>query len=233
MAVKPTTWVYPVRNRLARQILFAGVEAIPISILVALLAGATVYLQCLLTIELTGKADLLSQMVVTVLFREAAPFLATFIVIGASASAITTELANMKASGEVALLEAQGINLFHYLAVPRMIGLAICVAGLSIIIVSFAMISSVMGFLIFSTNAYGAAPFLISILEAVDAADWVSLLVRSLLPGLIMGTICCYEGLRVKGIATEVPQAVSRAILQSIGYSVLIWGVVIMITYLS
>lgn len=233
MAVQPGTWVYPVRNRLARQILFAGVEAIPFTILVAVFVGASVYLQCLFWLEYTSKVEFLGRMVAAIVFRELAPFLSTFIVIGASASAITTELANMKTSGEIRLLESQGVNVFQYIAVPRMIGLSICVFGLAVIFAMVAVVASGLGLTLFRTESRGAAPFLRSVFEAVNVIDWVSLAVKSLVPGLIMGAICCHEGLRVTGASTEVPQAVSRAILRSISYAVFISGIVMMITYLG
>ncbi len=232
LAVQPSSWVYPVRVRMARQILFAGVEAIPITTGLALLAGASVYMQCLIWLQFTGNTQFLGDMVGTILFREAAPFLATFVVIGASASAITTELANMKTSGEVALLESQGINIFQYLALPRILGLACCVLGLSLIFVAVSLVSSVLGFALFSPSALGGSPFMKSMWESVGATEWISLVAKSLFPGLFMGAICCYEGLRVSGVSTEVPQAVSRSILHSMSYTVIIWGIAILITYL-
>ncbi len=231
MAVRPATWVYPVRDRLAKQVLFGGVEAIPFTTVVAGLVGAMVYLQCLIWLEYTGQVDLSGRMVATFLVRLAAPFLATFIVIGASASAITTEMATMKTSGEVTLLESQGIDIFHYMVVPRMIGLSLCVFGLSLLFVAIAMLSAAMGFLFFSGSAGNAGPFYRSLFETMSGADLFAMSVQTLVPGLLMGALCCYEGLRVGGASTEVPQAVSRAILSSISASVLITALVLLVSY--
>jgi len=226
MAIRPATWVHPVRDRLAKQILFAGVEAIPFTAVVAVLVGAMVYLQCYLWLEYTGQLDLSGRMVASFLIRLAAPFLATFIVIGASASAITTEMATMKTSGEVSLLESQGIDIFHYLVVPRMVGLSVCVFGLSLLFVVIAMLSAALGFLAFGGSILNAGPFYRSLFESLSGSDLVSMSVQTLLPGLLMGALCCYEGLRVGGASTEVPQAVSRAILRSIILSVTVTALV-------
>ncbi len=232
MAVRPGTWVYPVRDRLAKQILFGGVEAIPFTTVVAALMGATVYLQCLLWLEYTGQVDLSGKMVATLLVQLAAPFLSTFIVIGASASAITTEMATMKTTGEVALLESLGIDIFHYMVVPRMIGLAVCVFGLSLICVVVAMIAAALGFVLVSGSTVDAGPFFRSLLGSLTGVDLLSISLQTILPGLVMGAICCYEGLRVRGASTEVPQAVSRAILRSISVAVGITALVMAITYI-
>ncbi|MEZ5434606.1 MAG: ABC transporter permease [Verrucomicrobiales bacterium] len=232
LSVKPSTWVFPLRNRLARQILFAGVQAVPFTIMVAALAGGMVYLQCFFWLQYTDKVEFLGRMVAALLFRELAPFLVTFIVIGASASAVTTELATMKTSGEVTLLEAQGIDIFNFLAVPRMIGLAVCVLGLSCIFLFVSIIASALGFILFNGEGQGPQPFLISVFDSVRISDWITLITKSVIPGLFMGAICSYEGLKVEGTSTEVPQAVSRAILRSISATVLVSTAVMLITYL-
>tara|TARA_R110002096_G_scaffold16106_34_gene55255 strand:+ start:12286 stop:13077 length:792 start_codon:yes stop_codon:yes gene_type:complete len=231
-ALNPRTWVFPVRDRLARQILFAGVDAVPFTMMVAAVVGAMVYVQCFFWLQYTDKIEFLGRMVGALLIREAAPFLATFIVIGASASAVTTELATMKTTGQVALLEAQGIDIFSYLAVPRMVGLAICVFGLSCVFLAVAIVASGLGFVFINTEGQGPIPFLQSVFGSVFLRDWFALGIKSILPGLFMGAICCYEGLRVKGASTEVPQAVSRAILRSISATVIISGAVMIITYI-
>jgi len=231
MAVRPATWVYPVRDRLAKQILFAGVEAMPFTAIVSALMGATVYLQCLIWLEYTGEVDLSAKMVATLLVQIAAPFLSTFIVIGASASAITTEMATMKTTGEVALLESLGIDIFQYMVVPRMIGLAVCVFGLSLICVVVAMVSAAAGFILISGSSVDAGPFFHSLFESLSGDDLLSISVQTIFPGLVMGAICCYEGLRVGGASTEVPQAVSRAILSSISVALGITAVVMLVTY--
>ena len=72
-AIKPSTWKYPVRDRLSRQILFAGVEAIPFTLLVAVFAGLSVFVQCLFWLKYTGQMEFLYRMVSALLIREAAP----------------------------------------------------------------------------------------------------------------------------------------------------------------
>ncbi len=227
-AIRPSTWRRPVRERLARQILFTGVEAVPFTVLVALLAGWSVFAQCMVWLEYTGQMKFLTQIVSALLIREAAPFLASFIVIAASASAMTTELANMKISGQVALLESQGINLFRYLAVPRMLGLGVSVLVLSVIFSAVALLASGIGFIVMSDQSQGA--FYDGVFQSIRLADLIALVGKSFLPGIATGAICCYEGLRVRGATTEVPKAVSQSMLRSVSAGALIWGLILVFT---
>ncbi len=227
--VRPSTWQRPVRDRLARQIIFTGVEAVSFTILVALFVGGSVFVQCLVWLQYTGQMKFLTEIISALLIREAAPFLASFIVIAASASAMTTELANMKISGQVRLLESQGINLFRYLAIPRMLGLGLSVLGLSIFFAAGALFASAVGFFLVSNDVHGA--FFQGIFESLDMVDLIALVGKSFLPGLATGAICCYEGLRVSGATTEVPKAVSQAMLRSVSAGVFIWGLILVFSF--
>lgn len=228
-AINPATWKYPVRDRLSRQILFTGVEAIPFTLLVAVFAGLSVFVQCLFWLKYTGQMEFLYRMVSALLIREAAPFMATIVVIFASASAMTTELATMQTSGQVALLRAQGVPLFRFLAVPRILGFGIAVLGLSIIFSAVALLAAALAFIVVTDQLRGE--FFRGVINSLGAIDLIALVSKSFLPGICAGAVCCYEGLRTRGAATEIPKAVSRAMLRSVTVAVLIWGLIVVAIY--
>ena len=226
--IKPSTWRNPIRSRLERQIFFSGVEAMPFTIMAALVVGVAIFLQCQVWLSIVGEMQLLSRFVSALLIREAAPFLVSFIVISASASAMTTELATMKISGQIALLQAQGINLFRFLALPRMLGVGTSVLVLSIS--GMAILGSAIAFLVLTDQVRGT--FITGVLESLNATDLLILFGKSFLPGICTGAICCHEGLRIEGDSTEIPKAVSQAMLRSVSVSILIWGVILVMTFI-
>ena len=173
--------------------------------------------------------ELLYEMISAILIREAAPVMATFIVIFASASASTTELATMKISGQVDLLRAQGIDTFRFLAVPRILGFGIAALGLSIFFCAVALTAAALGFLALTDNVRGA--FFRGVLDSLGMVDLFSLVSKSFLPGLFAGIVCCFEGLRTSGAATEIPKAVSRAMLRAVTVAVFIWGAIVIAVY--
>ena len=115
LAVQPRHWPRTVRNVLARQILFTGVEAIGLVVAVAFVAGISLVLQAQVWLFKVGKKELVAPLLVVVVLRELAPVLANLVVIIRSASAVAAEMANMKLSGEVRLLDAQGLDPLVYL----------------------------------------------------------------------------------------------------------------------
>jgi phospholipid/cholesterol/gamma-HCH transport system permease protein len=181
-------------------------------------------------LEITGRIDILGPTLSILFVREAAPFFALVIIICASASAITSELSMMRVSGEVELIESQGINIIQFLVLPRSVGLAIAAAGLSLVFATATLVAS--GVTVALTGRILAAPFMNSIFHSIGLADFVNILGRSSAAAFLAGGICCYEGLVIRGSSTMVPQAVTRAMLGSVGVTLVISATFALITYL-
>lgn len=231
-AVQPRYWPPPVRNVLARQILFTGYEAVRFISLVAVLVGLAVVVQAQVALAKVGQSGLLGPILVMVIIREVGPLLTNFIVIGRSGTAMTTELANMKVNGEVALLDAQGLDPFLYLVLPRVLGAAISIFCLTVIFIAVSFISGFLSGLLLGANTGNPGAFVNSIFGAVTKADVFNLILKSFVPGLLMGSICCIQGLSVGTAVTEVPQAATRAVVHSTAALFITSALVSLVTYL-
>ena len=143
---------------------------------------------------------------------------------------MTTELATMRVSGEIDLLESQGINLVQFLAMPRALGLAIAGTGLALIFVACAFVTAVVTILLIGRTSPG--PFFDSIFSSIVAADFVSLIGRSTVPAFLIGLICCHVGVNTSGSLTAIPQAVTRAMLLSVAATLLISVLFALVAYL-
>jgi phospholipid/cholesterol/gamma-HCH transport system permease protein len=212
---QPRRWSPVVRNVLARQILFSGVDAITFISFIALLVGVSIVVQASIWLRTLGQTQLLGPLLVTVVIRELGPLLANFVVIGRSGNAIAAELGNMKVSGEVQLLDAMGLDPFVYLVIPRVIGFAVSVFCLTIL---FFVVSLTSGYILSLLGQHPLPPleFMDSIGESLRPSDVVLVLVKTLVPALIAGTICCTEGLAVTNTITEVPIATTRSLQRSV-----------------
>ena len=231
-AVRPRHWPRPVRNVLARQILFTGFEATRFVSLIALLVGLSVVLQAQVFLRKFGQSGLLGPILIMVLIREVGPLLTNFVVIGRSGTAMATELASMKVNGEVKLLDAQGLDPFLYLVMPRVLGAAISIFCLTIIFVAVSFLSGFASGLLMGAQTGGPDVFVRSVFGAVTKADILNLLIKSFVPGLLTGVICCTEGLSVRGAVTEIPQAASRALVRSTMALFITSALVSLVTYL-
>jgi len=212
---QPRRWSPAIRNVLARQILFSGVDAITFISFIALLVGVSIVVQASQWLRTLGQTQLLGPVLVTVVIRELGPLLANFVVIGRSGNAIAAELGNMKVAGEVQLLDAMGLDPFVYLVIPRVIGFAVSVFCLTIL---FFVVSLTSGYLLSLLGQRALPPleFMDSIGESLRPSDVVLVLVKTIVPALLAGAICCTEGLAVTSSITEVPIATTRSLQRSV-----------------
>lgn len=232
VACFPRHWHRTVRNVLARQILFTGYQATRFVSTVALLVGVSVVVQAQVWTSALGQSSLLGPVLVMVIIREVGPLLTNFIVIARSGTAMATELASMRVMGETHVLDAQGIDPFIYLVMPRAVGAAISVFCLSVIFIGVSIVSGFLSGILLGANTGGPMMFLDSVFAALAPADVFNLLAKTLIPGLLMGTICSIQGLNIKGVSTEVPQAATRAVVKSIMAMFVTTALVSLLTYL-
>lgn len=232
ISIFPRHWKRTVRNVLARQVLFTGFQASRFVATVSLLVGVSVVIQVQLWTAALGQSALLGPILVTVIFREVGPLLTNFIVIARSGTAMATEMASMRVLGETHVLDAQGIDPFVYLVLPRAVGAAVSVFCLTVIFIGVSILGGFLSGLALGINTGGPWRFIESVFGALAPADVFNLLAKTLIPGLLMGTICCVEGLKIKGYATEAPQAASRAVVKSIMALFITFALVSLLTYL-
>ena len=209
------------REVVKRQVLFTGIEAIPFCALIALLTGAVVAAQASLLSGADGR-DLLGLLLVTVLVRELGPLIVAFIVIGRSGAAIAAELASMRVHREIDSLEAMGVDPFDYLVVPRMGGVVMALIGLSM---GFVAMSLLAGWIILQAVSASPPPLHdYASLLAVQLSwlDVTVLLAKTVVPGLLIAAIACFEGLTAAHSSTDVPRAATRGVVRSLS-AVFLW----------
>jgi len=232
LSLKPRSWPRTVRNVLARQIMFTGCDALRFVSLVAFMTGVSVVVQTQVFVSMAGQAELLGPILVTVVFREAGPLLASFVVIARSGTAIATELANMRVSNEVNTLEAQGVDPMVYLVMPRVLGVAVSIFCLTVVFVIVSLTVGYVGGQLLRPGTSDPLVFLESLLKAVSRADIYNFLAKTLATGLLTGAICTVEGLSIEGSVTEVPQAATRAVVRSIAALFIVSAIVSLLTYM-
>lgn len=215
-AARPRTWTAPLRNVLARQVLFTGLEATSFVSLIALIVGVLVVVQAQYWLVRLGQAALIGPILTAVVVREVGPLLTNFVVIARSGTAISTELANMKVHGEIRTLDAMGVDPFIYLVIPRVLGVAASTFCLTVVFLAVTFIGGFLCLWAIELGDVDLGLFFGNIFGAIGIRDVFSLLAKSILPGMMTGAICCDEGLAVGAAATEVPIAATRGVIRSV-----------------
>lgn len=230
LAVRPSVWSRPLLRVLIRQVYFTAVQGLPFMSVVAFLLGALTVIQAQRLSAMFGSASLSGAVLVLVLMRELAPLIVNFITIGRSGAAIAAEMAAMRVNGDVTVLDSQGLDPMIYLVMPRVLGVGLSVFCLSVV---FSLVSLTAGYVVGSLLGLTPAPdiFFDNVLHAVAETDPGVFLAKTLLPGMATAAIACGEGLGIRGQMTEIPQAVTRAVVRATFALVLIFAFTVAATY--
>jgi phospholipid/cholesterol/gamma-HCH transport system permease protein len=216
------TWRRTVRSEFFHQCHRVGTRALPFIMLTALIAGLGIVFETLYWLKVFGQSEFAGSLLVVVLVREVAPLLVALIVIGRSISVIMIELGIMQADGQIRMLDAQGIDPFVYLLVPRVMAVSVCMFSLTI---AFTVVTLAAGFV--AGNALSATnsavyDFVFEILSAMGPADFATIPVKTLSIGFVTGLIGCTTGLSFSGIAPDVHNLLPSGIMKSVIATLLI-----------
>lgn len=195
------------------QVRFTALDALPLVSVTALLLGGVALFQALGELSGLGLEAQLSQLMALLVVRELGPVLVAILVVGRSGTAIAAEMASMKLDGEVDTLWATGVDPIAYLLAPR---LAAGVVSLLVLVVLFDAVALVGGFAVASLRFPLSLRLYLSALEvAVGPAEVAGTFLKAASFGLTIPLVACHSGLRLSGSPTEIPQAVTRATVES------------------
>jgi len=211
------------------QIRFTALDALPLCLLTALLLGAVTLLQVFGQLSGFGMERSLSRILAQLVIRELGPLMVGILVITRSGTAIATELASRRLSGELDALHASGVDPVSYVLVPRLLGGIISVFSLVILFDAMALLG---GFLV----AWLRLPlsfsfFLDAMEEAIGAREITATFAKCLVFGTAIPLICVAYGVRVRRSTTEIPQAVTKASVVSLLVLLLAGAVISVLVY--
>jgi len=231
-AVQPSYWRRTMRNALARKVVSSGVEAIGIVCVLAIALGVLLVVQYQLWLGQIVQSRLLGPILVAVVVRELGPLLVNLVVIARSGSAMAAELALIHVSGEDRVIEGQGLDPMAYFVLPRVIALVISVCCLTLIFVTCSFVSVYIGGQWIDAKTGTLWYFTRNTLSTLAPADVVNLLLKSTVPALLTGCICCAEGLGAGDANAEVPRASRIAVQRSVVTLFIVSAFISVVAYL-
>jgi phospholipid/cholesterol/gamma-HCH transport system permease protein len=215
---------------IVRQVLFTGVDALPVTSVIALLLGMIIIMQAGTQLPKLGASGLLGNIIVLTVIRELGPLITAVIVIGRSGAAITTELGNMSVGREITALTLMGIPVGRFLVMPRVIGMVIALICLTLYFDAVAVLGGFMFAQLKLTVPIDA--FIQGVTRALSFRDVGLTALKSLSFGLAVAAICCYHGLAVRSSYTEVPQQTTKAMINAVTMCLLLDIIISLPVYL-
>jgi phospholipid/cholesterol/gamma-HCH transport system permease protein len=205
-ALRPLTWRRTVRREFVHQCYRIGNRTLSFTVLVGALVGLGLVFQSLYWLEQFGQSDILGSFLTLVLARNAAPLLVGLILLGRSGTVMLVELAGMRIGGQVRMLDAQGVDPFLYLVVPRVLATACCSFALTILFLATAFGVGFVPGNALGLTALGLVDFFDLILMAMGPVEFVVIPLKAFCIGYAVALISCETALNAPA-ATDTVEA--------------------------
>jgi phospholipid/cholesterol/gamma-HCH transport system permease protein len=200
----------------------AGVQAIPLIVLLGFLMGLILAFQSSIPLRQFGAEIYVVNLVAISLFRELGPLLAAVVLAGRTGSAFAAELGTMVVNDEVAAIATMGIDPVTMLVLPRMLAGLLVMPGLALLmeLAGLAGMTLVMGVLGFPPVAV-----FIQAKQAVKLHDLLGGLAKACVFGAAISMIGCRNGLGAGLGPRAVGEAATSAVVGGILATILLDGV--------
>lgn len=228
----PSFWRRTTRQALAEQVVLIAGQELRFTAIVAVVTGLAVVLQAQVWLAKVGQSNLLGPFLAGALVREIAPLITGFILIGRSGAAMVAELWTMRARGEIHALEAQGVDAFDYLVVPRVAAMTFAGPALTL---AFVVLAVCAGYFVgFSTGATRLTflGFIDDLLDDLAMRDVGAAFIKSVVPAAMTAAVACLEAMPMSPNANDLPAAVQRTYARSVLALVVVFGLTTVWIYL-
>lgn len=217
-ALRPQSWRRPVRAEFVRFLDRTAVGTMPAVAVAALLAGASIIAQSLYWTERLGEVGEIRTIVVWLTVREVAPLIVAFLMIGRAGLVLTQELTEWRRDRLWRALDAQGVDPFLLMVLPRVLAIAI---GCFCLTVLFIVVAFLAGFATARASGVAAAIGLLDVvpmlLRSIGETGALFVSLKTLTMGLAIGVVACLAAIEPDALAARgegpVPTAFVRAVL--------------------
>ncbi len=190
-----------------------GVQSMFIVCVTAFFIGMVLAFQSAYQMAKLAAEIYIASLVSLSVVREIGPVIAALIVAGRVGSAIAAELGTMKVTEQIDALVTLAADPVRHLVVPRFIALFIALPILTL----FADAIAIFGGFLVGTLKLGVLPSLYWKMTYIPLLykDLSSGLLKSLIFGMVIAVVSCFEGLRTEGGAEGVGRATTVAVVTS------------------
>lgn len=197
----------------SQQIVFMGVNSLPVVILTGSCIGAVFASQIHLKFSELGMSSGVGPVVAYAMCRELGPIICGLMVAARVGAAISTELGSMKTSEQIDALRSMAVYPTDYLVIPRLVALLFCMP----LLVSFSIFFGIFAGYLISVPILGVEPayYIHNTLRFTAGSDVAVGLIKSVVFGFVIATICCERGMNCGHGAQGVGQATTEAVVSS------------------
>lgn len=194
-------------------------RSFPIVLFSGVFVGGILILQFNLILSKYDAQSLLGGLSTSALIRAIGPLIISFLLAGKIGAYTTAELGTMRVTEQIDAIECLGTNPIQFLILPRFMGIIIS----SLILLAIGLLFGILGSMVIA-NFNSGLNFLQFTGSIPKFANFQTILggcYKSLVYGIIVATVSCYQGYTASGGARGVGKAVTLSALYTNLYIVI------------
>lgn len=197
----------------ARQLDAIGAKSLPLVALAGAATGVVLSLQTRDSLTRFGAKSMLPAVIVFSLIRESGPVITALVVSGRVGAGIGAELGSMKVTEQIDAMEASAVNPYKYLAATRVLA---CILMLPLLTLAADFFGIVLGWIATAlAEPISFQLFLQNGFKAVAFDDFLPPTLKTMVFGLIIGAVACFQGMNAKGGTEGVGRAATSSVVLS------------------
>jgi phospholipid/cholesterol/gamma-HCH transport system permease protein len=198
---------------LLRQLDEVGSKSLPMVAMAGAAIGAVLALESRHSLVQFGAKSLLPAAVVFSIIHETGPVITALVVCGRVGAGIGAELGSMKVTEQIDAIEASGVNAYKLLAFTRIVA---CILMLPLLTLAADFAGIITGWIANTAEEPIAFhKFIHAGFAGTGFSDFLAPTFRTMVFGLIIGVISCFQGMRSQGGTEGVGRSATSAVVLS------------------
>lgn len=195
------------------QLYHIGVLSLSVVGITGFTAGFVLTAQSFYQLGEKGLSGVTGVLVGKSMITELGPILTAFMVTGRVGSSMCAELGTMKVTEQIDALKSMAVNPYSYLVAPRFIAGTLMIPLLNL----FSIFMGIVGGLLIATTLFhmSASSYLNPMQLHISLFDVATGVIKSIVFGILIVTVCCYRGMKTAGGAAGVGRATTESVVAS------------------
>ncbi len=208
MITLPFEW-----SEFVHQLDAAGAKSLPLVALAGAATGVVLSLQSRASLIRFGAKAMLPTMLVFSVIKEMGPIITGLVASGRIGAGIGAELGSMRVTEQIDAMEASAVNPYKFLAGTRILA---CIVVLPLLTLAADASAILMGWVTNTLSEPIALKLFINNgLNGVSFSDLLPPTLKTMVYGLIIGTISSYQGMRTRGGTEGVGKSATSSVVLS------------------
>jgi len=200
-------------RELIRQLDEVGSKSLPMVALAGAAIGAVLALESRHSLIRFGAKAMLPAAIVFAIIHETGPVVTGLVVSGRVGAGIGAELGSMKVTEQIDAIEASGVNPYKLLAFTRILA---CTLMLPLLTLAADFAGVATGWIATTlAEPMSFHKFLHAGFAGASFSDFLAPTFRTMVFGLIIGTVACFQGMRSQGGTEGVGRSATSSVVLS------------------